>query len=493
MDTSDVETFSHSDRQSIKDSIGVRARTESTTVGHDSRSNSDWSVSFRASEGALIRRVDWRMLPLLGFLYSVTIIDRSNMGIARTAGMGDELGLDIGNRFSVASCIYFVPYIVLQLPMNLVLRRFGARNCLTFYICGWGCVLVGMGLVKDWRLLVMCRVLLGALEAGFFPALIYIVSTWYTRAEVQTRIAAFLQASIAISGFGAILSYGLTKIGRVGKYQGWSWIFIVEGLITVGCGILGYAFIPDFPDKNTFLSKKETEIILRRVEDDRGDSVPDAITLKSSLHHLKDWVVWAHAIMYMAATMPSYAGSFFTPVILYGMGEWTQSEAILLSAPPLVACAISAFAIAWISDKTGHRAGFIVLQAVMTIIGVLITCYASQNGVRYAGIFIFSCGAAGNMSALLAYNANNIAGQSKRSVCSGLLVSFGGIGGILGTTVFRQADYPRYIPGTWAVIGAQILMLVLLAAVTWTYSRRNALARRTGIPLEGQHGFLYIL
>lgn len=89
--------------------------------------------------------------------------------------------------------------------MNLVLRRFGARNCLTFYICGWGCVLVGMGLVKDWRLLVMCRVLLGGLEvsthysscqafhltsyvkAGFFPALIYIVSTWYTRAEVQTR------------------------------------------------------------------------------------------------------------------------------------------------------------------------------------------------------------------------------------------------------------------------------------------------------------------
>ncbi|KAF9018282.1 MFS general substrate transporter [Hymenopellis radicata] len=432
------------------------------------------------------------MLPLLGFLYSVTIIDRSNMGIARTAGMGDQLGLGEGNRFSVVSCVYFIPYILLQLPTNLVLRKFGARNCLTFYIFGWGCVEIGMGFCQTWQALAGCRVLLGAFEAGFFPALIYIVSTWYTRQEVQTRIAGFLQASIAISGFGAVFSYVLTLMDGIGGYRGWSWIFIIEGIATVGCSFLGFFFVPDFPDKNNFLTEEQTKIILRRVEDDRGDSVPDGITRSKIVHHLKDWVLWAHGFMYMASTMPAYAASFFSPIILFGMG-WSVSETLLLSAPPLVAAASSAFIFAWVSDRSGQRAIFIAIQSFMTITGMLITGYADGNGVRYFGIFVFSAGASGCMSSIIAYNANNIVGQSKRSVSSALLVSFGGIGGILGTTVFRQADYPRYIPGMWAIIGAQILMISLLSVTSITYSNRNKRARETGEPLEGQVGFLYIL
>ncbi|KAG7444544.1 MFS general substrate transporter [Guyanagaster necrorhizus] len=481
-------TFSRSSTGSVK--------TVASTAVSEVASNAAESepVKFLESkfERDTMRRVDWRMLPLLGLLYSVTIIDRSNMGIARTAGMGTDLSLNVGNRFSIASCVYFVPYILLQLPTNLVLRYFGARYCLTFYIFGWGCVELATGFVKNWKDLVLCRVLLGTLEAGFFPALAYIVSTWYTRQEVQTRIAAFFQTAIALSGFGAILSYVITLLKGHGGLSGWSWIFIIEGLFTVFCALLAFLFLPDFPDKNRFLTPEQTDLVLKRVELDRGDSVPDEITFVKVKQVLGDWIIWAHALMFMSSAMPGYAASYFTPIILSGMG-YSLSDSLLLSAPPIVFAALCSFIFAWISDKAGRRAIFIAMQSLLNVVGLFLTGYANGQAARYIGIFLFSAGSSGCMSAVISYNANNIVGQTKRSVCSALIISFGGIGGILGTTVFRQQDYPRYIPGTWATVGAQILTLTLLTLTTATYAHRNKQSATRGDVLEGQPGFRYIL
>ncbi|KAG6842146.1 hypothetical protein C0991_001639 [Blastosporella zonata] len=111
-----------------------------------------------------LRQIDLRMLPLLGLLYSIALIDRTNLGIARVAGMQVDLRLDLGDRYSIASCLYFVPYIILQLPSNVVLRWLGARTWLTICVTGWGVAQLGMGFVPKWGYLVLCRVFLGIFE-----------------------------------------------------------------------------------------------------------------------------------------------------------------------------------------------------------------------------------------------------------------------------------------------------------------------------------------
>ncbi|KAF9268567.1 MFS general substrate transporter [Marasmius fiardii PR-910] len=432
------------------------------------------------------------MLPILAIIYAFALIDRINLGSARVAGMGPDLQLQVGERYSIATCLYFVPYILLQIPGNAMLRMVGVRNWITFIVVGWGAVQLGMAFVKHWGLLTLCRVLLGVFEAGFFPAMVYIISTWYKRHEVQKRLAAFYLMSITISGFSPILAYALSLLNGRGGIHGWSWIFIIEGSVTIALGILGFFLIPDFPDRNTFLSRAQTAFILKRVEEDRGDSKPDEITTQKIFHHLGDWTLWVYGIMFACSTLPAYMLAFFIPIILKGL-NYSTTASLLLSAPPYGPAFISAMIFAWLSDKLRHRSGFIAIQALITLVGCCMTAFAKAGATRYAGTFLINAGAAGCIPGVLAYGANNVVSQSKRSVQSALTVAWGGVGGIMASTVFREKDTPNYIPGLWVTIGAQIIMIILSGVTYLHFRRMNRLARegRLSAPLEGKEGFFY--
>ncbi|TEB33563.1 MFS general substrate transporter [Coprinellus micaceus] len=438
------------------------------------------------------RTVDWRILPLLGLLYSVALIDRTNLGMARVAGMQEDLRLDIGERYSIASMIYFPPYIILQLPGNIILRWIGARSWLTICVVGWGVAQIGMGFVPNWGLLCLTRVLLGIFEAGFFPALAFIITTWYKRHEVQKRLAGFYLISIFLGGFSSILAYGITFLKGKGGLNGWQWIFVLEGVLTVALGLLTWMFVPDFPDKNRFLNPEQTKMILDRIEADRNDSVPDPVTMKKVLKHLSDPFLWSFALMFLASTMPAYAIGFFITILLSSMG-FSLMESLLLSAPPYVAAAACCFFFAWLADKTRKRALWLAVQNLITITGLMITGYGKLNGVRYFGLFLVNMGASASVPGVLAYNANNIVSHSKRSVSTAVIIAFGGIGGIFATLVYRQEDFPLYIPGIWATMACQLTMLILLGINTFVFSRRNKLALEGKAVNEDSPGFYYTI
>ncbi|KAJ3737509.1 major facilitator superfamily domain-containing protein [Lentinula guzmanii] len=446
-----------------------------------------------AVERRIMRRIDLRMLPLLGLLYSLALIDRTNLGVARIAGMGEDLDLSVGARYSVVSCVYFIPYILLELPSNVFLRTFGTRNLLSFCVVAWGAVQLAMAFVPSWKYLALCRVLLGAFEAGFFPALVFIITTWYRRHEVQKRLAAFYLISILTGGFSAILAYGISQLAGRAGLNGWSWIFVIEGALTVVFGCVAWAFLPEFPDNNTFLNSEEKKFVLQRIEEDRGDSLPDAVTIWKVLHHMSDWKIWVYGIMFMCATIPAYAIGFFVTVILSGMG-WNLELALLLSAPPYIFAAFSVFVFAWLSDHFRSRAFFLAVQTLLTLVGFIITGFGHQPGWRYFGLFLGNAGSAGCIPGILAYSSNNIVSHSKRAVTTAIIISLGGLGGIIATTIFRQEDFPRYIPGIIATISCQVLLLVLLGVLTLHFWYQNKAKRNTaqGSP-GGRIDLLYTL
>ncbi|KAK0488324.1 major facilitator superfamily domain-containing protein [Armillaria luteobubalina] len=409
------------------------------------------------------------------------------MGLARVTGMGDDLDLDVGARYSIASCVYFIPYILLELPSNMCLRVVGVRNLLTGTVLAWGAVQLGMGFVPTWGYLVLCRTLLGVFEAGFFPALVFIVTTWYKRHEVQKKLAALYMISIVAGGFSNILAYALSLLDGKGGLGGWCWIFIIEGAATMIFGIISWTFIPDFPDRNTFLTTEQTALVLRRVEEDRGDALPDSMRGKVFLH-LSDWKVWIFAVMYLCATVPAYALGFFVNLILGGMG-WDLPMSLLLTAPPYIFAAVCVILFAWLSDRFHMRALFIAIQALMTIIGLAMTAFAKSPGWRYTGIFVSGAGCAASTPGILAYASNNITSHSKRAVTTAVIVSFGGIGGIVATTIYRQQDFPRYIPGIITTIALQILLLVMLGVMTVHFWYENKKVKSKG----DIGGFVYML
>lgn len=121
-----------------------------------------------AEQRKIIRRIDRRLVLTLGFLYCVSLMDRTNTGVAVVAGMGVDLLL-IANRYSIIVLVFFIPYVLCQPPATVILRKIGPRTFLPTITLLWGLVMIGMAFVKHWTQLIPLRILLGVFEAGFFP------------------------------------------------------------------------------------------------------------------------------------------------------------------------------------------------------------------------------------------------------------------------------------------------------------------------------------
>jgi hypothetical protein len=281
--------------------------------------------------------------------------------------------------------------------------------------------------------------------------------------------------------------------------------------MTMSLAVLGRILIVDFPDKVhksrfPFLAPAEVASIQAKLERDRRDAAYDALTVRKFLSACARWELWVFALKFFAVTTIVYALAFFIPIILQGMG-YSVGMTFLLSAPPAVAAVPWIMLCSWAADRYHLRSPFIILQCVLGIVGLMVVAYAENNGARYFGIFMGLGGANANIPTALAWQANNIRGQSLRMVASGLQVrlavffrdlsskrrkvGFGAIGGIYASTVFMQKEAPTYRTGLWAVTGAQLYLAVSTLGMTYHYWRQNRKADRGEVVLEGMEGFRY--
>lgn len=271
----------------------------------------------------------------------------------------------------------------------------------------------------------------------------------------------------------------------------------MEGLITCLAGLVGYFLIVDFPELASnswhFLTKAESEFVVARIEKDRHDAIPEPFHLAAYLKNALDLKIWGFAWLFMLATTNSYAIAYFLPIILREGMHFDIARAQCLNAPPYVAAALVMYAQAVIGDRYRLRGPIIIFNSVLGLIGLPLLGFASNNGVRYFGAFLATiCGNA-NVPAVLTYQANNIRGQWKRAFCSATLVGFGGIGGIIGSTIFRGQDTPTYRPGIMGTMIANGLSVLIVLALSYKFWRANKRVAAGGKVIEHQQGFLYTL
>lgn len=436
----------------------------------------------------IMRHVDRRLVITIGFMYCVSLMDRTNLGAANIAGMEKDLGLNIGTRYSIITLLFFVPYILLQPPSTVIVRRIGPRIHLALITLLWGAVMVGMGFVKSWKVMAGLRVVLGVLEAGFFPSCVYLLSTWYTRYEVGKRNAMFYLLGCVAAAFSGLLAAGIMQMAGIQNLNGWQWIFIIQGLLTLIMAFIGYWFLVDFPDSKratwSFLGERERAWVMARVNADRGDAVLPPFNLKEYLKCGLDWKIWAYGMMFFNTTTITYALAYFLPIILVGSMGFSIVEAQCLVAPPYAFAGIVMFATSWVGDRYRIRGPIIVFNNLLCLIGLPIVGFHPSPGVRYFGVFLLTAGANSNVPSVMSYQANNIRGQWKRAFASALFVGFGGLGGICGSLVFRSQDSPKYLPGIYACITVTLLSLILVGLLSLSFYFSHKKADRGEIELE---------
>lgn len=184
------------------------------------------------AEAKLVRKQDVRVLPMVFLMYFFTFLDRTNLGNARIAGLDEDLGLGTYG-FNIGACLYYAIYFFADIPAALSVKKFGfimlPLSCVAF-----GIVTLATAFITNQAGFYAIRLLLGLTESFQFPGLSYVVSRYYRRGEVTTRVSFFMLAAAGLAGgFGGLFASGLLSLGSIGSVSSWRNIFLVEGSVSI--------------------------------------------------------------------------------------------------------------------------------------------------------------------------------------------------------------------------------------------------------------------
>ncbi|KAG7288419.1 hypothetical protein NEMBOFW57_004769 [Staphylotrichum longicolle] len=416
------------------------------------------------NEKALIRKIDWRLLPAVGILYLLSFLDRSNVGNARIEGLADDLHMT-GNQYLTGLTLYFIGYVLFEIPCNIILKRTTPRFWLPTLTILWGIVATLMGIVRNLTGFFVARFFLGVTESGLFPGVVYYFSMWYQRRERQFRISLFFGAAALAGSFGGILAY--------------------EGIATVVVAVGAYWFIYNYPETAEFLSDKERRFIRRRLAADSDATHDETFTWGNVAKALRDPKCWLYGLSFHTMSLPLYTFSLFLPTIIKDLG-YKAANAQLLTIPPYAFAFITTIGVATLSERIGHRALPLIGSALFAIIGYIILLSnsdpTSRPGVSYLGTFFAAGGIYPATALALSWPAINVSGQTKRAVANAMQISIGNLGAVLGTQLYRSTDGPRYFVGHGFALGYLVGEVVVSSILYFLLKRENR--RREAITPE---------
>lgn len=435
----------------------------------------DYGVNHRK----LMLKADLCIVPAICLLYLLAFLDRVNISNANVYGMSKDLNLH-GNQYNTALTIFFVPYVLCEVPSNYFLKKLRPHVWLSACMVLFGVVTLCLGFVNNYAGLLVCRFFLGVFEAGMFPGCFYLLAMWYRREEAQKRYSFFFSSTCLAGAFGGLIAAGIWNLDGAHGKAGWRWIFIIEGAITVACSVIMYFFISDFPEEAKWLTPNERDFIKAKLALDSGDSSHEVkLDVKGVLRVFRDWKVWIAGLLYFFLIIPAYSYAYFSAAIVKSL-NYSPIQTQFHSVPPWVVAFGLSMIFAVISDRLRHRFTFVVISSLIAIAGFAMLLGEKHNhNVRYAGLFLTASGLYTAMPLLICWTNMNFAGHHRRAVSTGWQVGFGNIGGIIATFSFLAKDAPLYTKGLAIGLGSTSLCIVFTCVYAYGISLENK-AKREG-------------
>lgn len=329
---------------------------------------------------ALYRKLNWRLLPILLIGFVFAYLDRVNVGFAKLQMQSDLQFSDA--VYGVGAGIFFVGYVLFELPSNLLLPKIGARATFSRIMVLWGITSACMMFVHSVPAFYAVRFLLGVFEAGFAPGVLFYLSRWYGPSRAAGAISIVWLAG-PISGVfgGPVAGWLMTDFVGVGNLSGWQWMFLLEGAPCVLLGIVAFFLLPDGPDTATWLNAEEKRLLATELGTANGRHGSFGAVLK-------DPKVYVLAIAYLCLIAPIYAVSFWLPTIFKLAGVGSTVAVGWYAAIPYAVAALTIFYGGRSSDRHGERRYHI---AVPVFIAFLSICaWVFFDGSLLAAIVLFT-------------------------------------------------------------------------------------------------------
>ena len=319
-----------------------------------------------------IRRVTFRLMPLLGLLYMVAYIDRQNVSFAKLQMVGD-LGLSEA-AYGFGAALFFIGYCLFEIPANLFLEKVGARLWFARIMATWGLVTIALGFAWNQTSFYILRFLLGLAEAGFFPGVLYVLTLWFPATHRARAVGMFMVASAVANAVGAGIGGLLLDLDGTLGLRGWQWIFIATGIPALLLVPVVLRYLPRGPSEAGWLSDAQKNWLGSTLQAE-GEAQPHG----SALAALRDPRVLMLCGAYLGFPLAAYGLSYWLPTIVRGFGVSNSTNGFL-NILPWICVGLALWGVPKLAvGRPGQRwyiAGPALVGALFLIIAVLVPGHA---------------------------------------------------------------------------------------------------------------------
>ncbi|ESK89335.1 mfs transporter [Moniliophthora roreri MCA 2997] len=449
----------------------------------DEKTGSDFSEAPNAidpvAERRLLQKLDWRLIPLFTLIYCTNFVDRTTKGNAKIAGIEKDLQMT-GFDYNVALTVFYIFYIVAEVPSNLALKHFGSV-WLAAMVVMFGAVAIGTAFVTSYGGLVVSRVFLGIAEGGTLSGLVYVLSGYYRRSELVLRVGVFFGVAPTLAGaFGGLLASGLLSVGNINSVTSWRKIFLIEGIITCGIGLACFFILPNDPQRTRMFNEEERALALARIDADQAvetQGVKEKTSLKLVLRSFS-FTTTACAILYLLINISFQGLSLFMPTVVATLGNYTVVESQLRTVPPYLVGAVWAIFCSYCSFRVKRRAPFILLSTLLMVTGYAIAVGTKNSKARYAACFLSITGGSNAGPMVLAWGTGNAAPDTVKAVATALIPGIGTIGAVIAVWTYLPTDAPNYHNGNTLNLSTSSFTCVLVLLVVLYIRLENAKRNR---------------
>ncbi|QDS68733.1 hypothetical protein FKW77_004468 [Venturia effusa] len=447
------------------------------SVGQRSVDYAGASEKVDPEEINLVRKLDLIVLPILWALAFMNFLNRQAVTVARLDGLEKSLKMK-GTNFSTSISIHYVGYILGQIPSNMLLTRLRASWYLpiAMMICG---IATGLtALCHDFKGLVLQRFFQGIVAAPMYPGALYMLSVFYTRKEVGTRMTIIYTSNlIATACTGLIAAPIFSELGGKHGLAGWKWMFIIFAAFSLFFCVLGILLLPDTPQDTRWLTEAQRRLAHERIARDTVQKEKDVSVVRGLREASLDYRVWIFAFSHHIHSSTSGFRNFF-PTLLKTFGYGTTVTLVLTCPPYFLAC-VTGILIALSSGKYNERAWHIVVTKLVALVGFIIACATMNTGARYFATFLFTCGTYGVSSVVMAWVGSTFAQTKERRAASIAIVNTSASVSLIWTPyLWPTSAGPRYILPLAASAGMCFVTIACMLYMKWDLRRENKRIKR---------------
>lgn len=382
--------------------------------------------------------------------------------------MGDDLSLT-DDKYAWVLSIFFFGYLICEVPSNMILTRSRPSIFLPSIMLIWGALCALMAISNSYGALLAFRFILGCIEAGFFPGVLYVLSCWYTRAELGKRFAIFYTAAVLSGAFGGIFAGAITS-GLDGAHgiTGWRWLFIVEGVATVGVSAVAFLVLLDYPSTSKRLSEEERQLASIRIIADGiatgGQSGARLTHWQAFVASVSDPRTYLFLVLFMldvgAGTI-----SYFIPTITVTLG-YDKTTAQYMTVPIYAVAATVLNIVAWSSDRHLERRWHITAPLALGCACSIVCAVVKTAVVRYVMVCFIAAGIWSALPLILSWTSGTISlPPEKRAIVLALVNAFGNFSSVYGSRIWPSWDSPEYHVGFGVTAGFLGVGMVLAAMI----------------------------